>query len=376
MPYRSIDDPAKLRRVLEATLLLEADLDLADALRHVLEEARAMTNARYGAIGVLDEEGTALSEFLTAGLDDDSEREIGARPSGKGVLGLLISHPEPIRIANIDAHPESYGFPEHHPPMHSFLGVPIRVRDAVFGNLYLTDKIGWSEFTEDDEALVGALAIAAGLAIDNARLHEQVARSAVFADRDRLARELHDSIIQRLFGVGLTLQGVASSGITPSKERRISSAISDIDETIRQIRTTIYGLSLVDEDETSRSSILSLVDELRDTVSCPLVLTFAGAVDAQIGPTILDQLLPTLREAVTNVERHAEATRTTIEVAASDGWCRLVISDDGLGFVPSTLSTGFGLTNMRRRAEKLHGTFELAPREDGGTVLTWAVPLG
>ena len=252
MPYRSINDPAKLRRVLEATLLLEADLDLADALRHVLEEARAMTNARYGAIGVLDEEGTALAEFLTAGLDDESERRIGARPSGKGVLGLLISHPEPIRIANISAHAESYGFPEHHPPMESFLGVPIRVRDAVFGNLYLTDKIGWSEFTEDDEALVGALAVAAGLAIDNARLHQQVARSAVFADRDRLARELHDSIIQRLFGVGLTLQGVASSGISPSKERRIASAITDIDETIRQIRTTIYGLSLVDERESAR----------------------------------------------------------------------------------------------------------------------------
>jgi signal transduction histidine kinase len=375
VPYRSLDDPVKLRRVLEATLLLEADLDLSDALRHVLEEARAMTNARYGAIGVLDEAGTGLSEFLTAGLDDETELAIGERPSGKGVLGTLISRPEAIRIASIDAHPDSFGFPPNHPPMESFLGVPIRVRDAVFGNLYLTDKIGWSEFTEDDEALVGALAVAAGIAIENARLHEQVGRAAVFKDRDRLARELHDSIIQRLFGVGLTLQGVASSGISPSKERRITSAIADIDETIRQIRTTIYGLSLIDEGEAARAYVLSLVDELRDTVSCPLVLTFVGAVDALIGPTVLDQLLPTLREAVTNVEKHAGASRVGVRVTAERGWCRLVITDDGVGFTPSRRPEGFGLTNMRRRAEKLHGTFEAVPREDGGTVVTWAVPL-
>ncbi len=259
--------------------------------------------------------------------------------------------------------------------MQSFLGVPIRVRDAVFGNLYLTDKIGWSEFTEDDEALVGALAVAAGIAIENARLHEQVGRAAVFNDRDRLARELHDSIIQRLFGVGLTLQGVASSDIPPSKERRINSAIAEIDETIRQIRTTIYGLSLVDEGETARAYILSLVDELRDTVSCPLVLTFVGAVDAQIGATILAQLLPTLREAVTNIERHAGASRAAIQVSAESGWCRLEITDDGVGITPTPHAEGFGLTNMRRRAEKLHGTFDVALREDGGTVLTWAVPL-
>ena len=175
--------------------------------------------------------------------------------------------------------------------------------------------------------------------------------------------------------MGLTLQGVASSGISPSKERRITSAIADIDETIRQIRTTIYGLSLIDEGEAARAYVLSLVDELRDTVSCPLVLTFVGAVDALIGPTVLDQLLPTLREAVTNVEKHAGASRVGVRVTAERGWCRLVITDDGVGFTPSRRPEGFGLTNMRRRAEKLHGTFEAVPREDGGTVVTWAVPL-
>ena len=362
--------------VLEATLLLEADLDLSDALRHVLEEARAMTNARFGAIGVLDEEGTALSEFLTAGLDDEAERQIGARPSGKGVLGTLITHPQPIRIASIDAHPDSYGFPPHHPPMQSFLGVPIRVRDAVFGNLYLTDKIGWSEFTEDDEALVGALAVAAGIAIENARLHEQVGRAAVFDDRDRLARELHDSIIQRLFGVGLTLQGVASSGISPSKERRITSAIADIDETIRQIRTTIYGLSLIDEGETARA--LHPVAGRR-TAGHRLVSPGAHLRRGGGRPDRSDDPRPAPADAAGGGDEHRTAcggepgrpSRCPPRTAGAD-WRSPTTAWDSHRRVRRRIRThqhappgGKAPRHLRRSA----------PREDGGTVLTWAVPL-
>src|SRR5208282_1266519 len=155
-----------LRRVLDAVLLIEADLELPVLLRHVTEEARAMTGARYGALGVLDETRTYLAEFITVGLEPDQEEEIGARPSGRGVLGLLVANPEPLRLSHLRAHEESFGFPDGHPPMTSFLGVPIKVRDEVFGNLYLTDKVGLSEFSSDDEALVGALAMAAGIAIE------------------------------------------------------------------------------------------------------------------------------------------------------------------------------------------------------------------
>ncbi len=199
MPFHAIEDPTKLRRVLEATLLIESNLELPEVLRHVVEEARSMTGARYGALGVLDEEKQALSEFITVGLSEEQEAEIGPRPTGRGVLGLLIADPRPLRIPEIGNHPESYGFPADHPPMASFLGVPIKVRDEVYGNLYLADKVGWSEFTRDDEALVGALSLAAGIAIENARLHDRVRRSAVYEDRDRVARDLHDTVIQRLF---------------------------------------------------------------------------------------------------------------------------------------------------------------------------------
>jgi len=140
MPYRSIDDPAKLRRVLEATLMVELDLDLPILLRHVVEEARSMTNARFGALGVLNEDRTALDEFITAGLSPEEEDQIGDRPTGRGVLGLLISDPMPLRMPMIGAHNDSVGVPPGHPPMKSFLGVPIKVRDEVYGNLHLTDK--------------------------------------------------------------------------------------------------------------------------------------------------------------------------------------------------------------------------------------------
>ena len=244
MPYRSIEDPAKLRRVLEATLLVEADLELPVLLHHVVGEAISMTNARYGAIGVLNEDRTALAEFIIVGLTPEEEHQIGPRPTGRGVLGLLISDPEPLRVSQIGSHPDSFGFPPGHPPMSSFLGVPIKVRDEVYGNLYLTDKIGWSEFTSDDEALVGALALAAGIAIENARLHQRVQEMAVFDERDRLARDLHDTVIQRLFATGLLLQSIAGSITAQREADRLLQAVADIDDTIRQVRTTIFELGL------------------------------------------------------------------------------------------------------------------------------------
>jgi len=131
VPFHSIEDPAKLRRVLEAALLLEANLELPALLRHVIGEALSMTNARYGALGVLNEERTALAEFITVGLSADEEDRIGTRPTGRGVLGLLITEPRPLRMARIGDHPESFGLPPNHPPMASLLGVPIKARGEV-----------------------------------------------------------------------------------------------------------------------------------------------------------------------------------------------------------------------------------------------------
>jgi signal transduction histidine kinase len=378
VPYRSIADPSKLRRVLEATLLVEADLELPILLQHVIEEALSMTNARYGAVGVLNEARTALDEFVTVGLTPDEERRIGARPTGQGVLGLLISDPTPLRMSEIGAHSESFGFPPHHPPMTSFLGVPIKVRGEVYGNLYLTDKIGWSEFADDDRALVEALAVAAGIAIENARLHLRVREASIYDERDRLARDLHDTVIQRLFAIGLTLQSIAGSVSAPNAGERLINVISDVDDTIRQVRTSIFELGLDNDSSGPRARVVALVHELSVVVGFEIGVSIEGPVDSVLSDVVEEHLLATLREALTNVGRHAHASQASVLLAVDTESCRLRVLDNGRGVDESRETArggGLGLLNMRRRAGKLHGSLEFETPDTGGTLLIWQVPV-
>ncbi len=375
VPFRNIEDPAKLRRLLEAVFLLEADLSLPVLLRHIVEEACSMAGARYGALGVLNEDRTGLSEFITVGIEPGLERVIGDRPTGKGVLGLLITDPRPLRLADLKDHPESYGFPPSHPPMTSFLGVPVAVRDEVYGNLYLTEKIGWSEFTKDDEELVMALAQAAGIAIDNARLHGRVREIAVFDDRDRIARDLHDAVIQRLFAIGLSLQGITRSITTASISDRLNRAIVDIDETIRQIRSSIFELSSVRDEEGARARVLRLVNELDPVLGFEVHVSFEGPVDSAMAPESQDHLLFVLREALTNVAKHARATTVSVSVSVRDRECALVVMDNGIGIPDSRPEGGLGLSNLEKRANKLGGRL-LINSSAQGTQVNWTVPAG
>jgi signal transduction histidine kinase len=377
MSYRSIEDPVKLRRVIEAILHLEADLDLPALLSHVIDEARSLTDARYGALGVINEEGSGLVEFLTVGLDREEEERIGPRPTGRGVLGLVIADPRPVRLSRLGSHSESLGFPPNHPPMTSFLGVPIKVRNEVYGNLYLTDKVGSPEFTLDDQALVEALALAAGMAIENHRLHQRVQQVAVFDDRDRMARDLHDTVIQRLYAIGLTLQSMAGAAAAAEMADRLVSVIADIDGTIKQVRSSIYELGLDGDDAGVRASLLKLVRELGPVIGCEVHVSFDGPIDSGIPDKVVEHLLATLREAMINVGRHARATEASATLSVVDGMCRLQIADNGRGLVEADATEGgLGLTNLRRRAEKLQGWLTTETPEAGGTLLTWEVPVG
>jgi len=375
--YDSIEDPATLRRVLEATLLLEANLDLADLLHRIVDEARLLANARYGALGVLDEQGTATVDFLTSGLPADIEARLleGRLPTGKGVLGVLIKDPRPIRIPVLGDHPASTGFPPGHPPMTSFLGAPIRVQDRVYGNLYLTDKIGADEFTPDDEAVIEALALAAGIAVENARLHERAGDLAVYEDRDRMARDLHDGVIQRLFAIGLSLQGLSASHAGQDVADRLTAAVADIDETIRQVRATIFELG-GGGGRGVRNRVAALAEELRPVIGFDVPVEFNGPVDTAVSDPVADQLLPTLREALTNIGRHAGASRARVRLSIIGHRCRMEITDNGVGIGNGPPSAGgLGLANMRKRAEGLDGTFELVQPEAGGTTIVWQVPV-
>ncbi|MFZ3598091.1 GAF domain-containing protein [Streptomyces sp. BH104] len=164
----------RLQGLLEAVLSVGQELDLSQVLRRIVEVAVVLVDAEYGALGVIGEDRRKLSQFLPVGISDDLRAEIGDLPSGHGLLGELIRHPEPLRLSELADHPASAGFPPHHPPMHTFVGVPIRLRDGVFGNLYLTQKRGGGDFDDEDVAVLQTLGAAAGVAIENARLYEEV----------------------------------------------------------------------------------------------------------------------------------------------------------------------------------------------------------
>ncbi len=372
-PFDRIDDPAKLRRLVQAILILDAELHLPVVLRRIIEEACDLVDAQYGALGVLTEDGRALDEFLTVGLSSEEEQAIGPRPTGRGVLGTLIADDKPLRLSDIAASPDSYGTPANHPEMTSFLGVPVRVHGEVYGNLYLTNKRNAPEFSDDDEELVVALAMAAGIAIENARLHGLVRDRALTEDRDRIARDLHDSVIQRLFAIGLSLQGTARLVERPEAVMRIGEAIDKLDDTIRQLRKAIFDIELTINKEGLHPKVLDLVHELRPVLGLLPQVSFSGPVDIVVTGSLAEEVLMVLREALTNVGKHARASQVVITIAAGDE-LRVVVADDGHG-MGEAYSSGHGLKNIRQRAERLGGDMDFGTSREGGTRLTWHVPL-
>jgi signal transduction histidine kinase len=365
--------PHALRKLVDAVLSISADLELGTVLQQIIEAAMDLVDARYGAIGVLDEAKTGLAEFVTAGIDMKTHRAIGELPKGHGILGLLILEPKPIRLPDLREHPDSFGFPPNHPPMRSFLGVPILVRQEVFGNLYLTDKNGDEHFSEIDEELTVALAGAAAVAIQNARLHARVGELVLLEDRERIAKDLHDTVIQRLFATGLSLQGTARLAERPEVAARIQDAVEDLDETVKHIRTVIFGLETAGaKGDGVRNRIMTLTREASGALGFLPEVVFTGPVETMINKQLGKELLATMREALSNVAQHAGASRVTVEVEAGSE-ILLRVSDDGRG-LPAEPGRGLGLRNMASRAEALGGRFDAGQGEGGGTVLEWAVP--
>jgi signal transduction histidine kinase len=375
MPHRKVNDPAKLRRLVDAVLIMEADIELPLLLRHLVEEACSLVGARYGALGVLNESRTDLEQFVTVGLSDAAEQAIGPRPAGRGVLGVLITDPVPLRLTDLGVHPDRYGFPANHPPMKSFLGVPVRVRSQVYGNLYLTDKVGAQDFSDEDEALAEALALATGIAIENARLHDRVRMLSVIDDRDRIARDLHDRVIQRVFAVGMSLQGAARLPERDQIVERVNKAVDDLDATVTEIRTAIFELGESPMPGGLRRSAVELTKEMASSLGMRPEIIFQGPIDNAVPQHVADHVLAVLREALTNVGKHAQATRCTVTISVADDVI-LEVSDNGAGIrIPLADGAGLGLVNLRSRAEKLKGSFEVQVNEEGGTRLLWRVPL-
>jgi len=537
----------QMRGLLEAVIAISSGLDLESTLRRIVDTAVRLVDATYGALGVIGD--GKLSEFIPVGLTEEQIGQIDHWPEGHGLLGLLIKEPRPLRLARISAHAESSGFPEGHPPMRSFLGVPVRVRDDVFGNLYLTDKRGGGEFTEDDEAVLLALGAAAGIAIENARLYAAARRSqrwiaasaefttallsgaeadevlaritsqarelsdadlalvalpdtdgqrltvayadgdgaaavrglvlpagqslsgqvlatgdsvtsadfaaderasaaaraamsqvgpavlfplgapgsrrgvftigrrhgrkpfpqtdaafaasfaaqagvaleladsraeaerlSVYEDRDRIARDLHDLVIQRLYATGMSLQGTMPMIGRSEVADRVTRAVDAMDETIREIRGAIFALQARDAaaPRDPRADIVRLVEEMTEMLGFAPSLRLGAGLRSLRNEELADQALIVLREALSNVARHAGATGADVAVdVGDDGFLTATVTDNGSGIPAGPRRSG--LRNLAERAVALGGELLLTPAEPGaarpGTRLVWRVPV-
>ncbi|MFS8102618.1 GAF domain-containing protein [Lentzea alba] len=520
----------KMQGLLDAVLAVGAGLELDSTLQRIVQAAVELVGARYGALGVLGQRDN-LSQFVYVGIDPETRSKMGHLPEGKGLLGLLIKEPRAIRLHDIAEHKASVGFPANHPPMHSFLGVPVRVRDEVFGNLYMTEKKDDGDFTADDEVVLEALAAAAGVAVENARLFErsrmrerwleataeinsqllggasaddalhliaqrsveltagsssmvlltegpeqlraaaqagvalvdgvldprgtllgevlQTAAPAlaeeaeglfgsdgtevgacvivpmrvgsavagllvcvrekgaapfnadlmpllasladqavvalefaenqkarrqvdVLADRDRIARDLHDHVIQRLFATGMSLQGSLTWVNHPEARKRVQKAVNQLDQTVLEIRTSIFDLQADMGDTGLRRRLLDIVAELTEGAELTPAVRMSGTIDNLVPDHIGEHAEAVVRELVSNSLRHARATDLTLTVEAGDA---LVITmvDNGVGMPPHVARSG--LRNLEQRAAGYGGTCAVADEPGGGTRVTWQVPL-
>ncbi|MFB9312714.1 GAF domain-containing protein [Nocardioides plantarum] len=539
-----LDEQARLRLLLDAVVTMAADLTLDGVLARIVSIASTLVDAQYAALGVLGGgPGRRLRTFIHHGMDRGQVAEIGELPAGHGLLGRIIDHPEPLRLHDIAAHPESFGFPPHHPPMTSFLGVPVRIRDQVFGNLYLTEKAGGGDFTEEDEDVVVALAAAAGVVIENARLYEQTTRREhwlrataeinrlltsaetavdplqtvadlarevagadvswvvagadadelslqvvsgapadvdamrmldlgeslasrvvrtgepvavedlaadpraldvsevlgwprlgptvvvplgtstggvegvlalawtrenrerfhdldptlpaafaeqaalalqvararqdqqrleVFQDRDRIGRDLHDLVIQRLFAVGLGLQGTARLAEEPEVAARLERAVDDLDATIKDIRRSIFALGAMEASADIQAEVTRLVERAEATLKFRPSLRFEGPVRTMVREDLAPDLLAVLSEALSNASRHAGASAVEVVLAVTGDEIGLTVQDNGRGLPDDVRESGVG--NMRSRAEQHGGSLDLLSRAGAGTLVRWTVP--
>jgi signal transduction histidine kinase len=363
-------------------------------LDRVLEVAREFTDAQYAAIGILDETRTHLDDFITSGIDEAGRARIGDLPRGRGVLGLLIANPDPLRLTDVGAHPQSYGFPPGHPPMTTFLGVPIVIRDQAWGNLYLTDKRG-GPFDEGDEETAVLLAAWAAIAVENARLNRQMERRraelersleteaaqrerlrhsmrSAEAERRRWARELHDDTLQALGGVRVLLASAARNPDADAMRDVVGAAVEQLREEIANLRSMITELRPAVLDALGLAPALdALFERARTAHGLEVEATMSlgsGTGSSRFDPETETALYRVLQESLNNVAQHARAERIEVEVVEAEREIRIAVRDDGEGFDPAHASDGFGLEGMRERLTLAGGRFSIKSSDSGTTV--------
>ncbi|MCX6512206.1 MAG: GAF domain-containing protein [Actinobacteria bacterium] len=371
MSVTKIQDPERLRSLLEAVMLLESTLDLDDLLRELVERARSLVGAQYGALGVLNELGTGLESFITRGMSDAGIAAIGPLPTGKGVLGTVIHDAESLRLAEVSQHDESTALPKGHPDMHEFLGAPVRVRGSVYGNLYLCNHEGG--FSDEDEAVIVTLASAAGLAIQTSRLYAQSSDAAALRARETVARDLHDTVLQRIFAHTLSLSTLGREIGDGESSAAIVELTTELAETVKLIRSTIFDLHPSNEVLPLDQVVNDSLAGLRPMFPFELKLQIEGAQGLLLDQARASALTAVLREGLTNVVRHSGAKHCTVLVKVAEEIC-VTIEDDGQAPPSMEASGGRGLGNLSHRAASLGGHCEFTRSARGG-ILLWTCSL-
>ena len=362
----------------DAVLAIAAEHAVDPVLQKLVDAARELAGARYAAIGVPDGDG-GFGRFITSGMSDALIASLGQLPRQHGLLGAMLESPELYRTADIREDPRFRGWwPSAHPSMSSFLGVPIvSGRGDVTGAFYLTDKEGAAEFSDADQSLIETFAAHAALALENARLHERSRELSIVDERNRLARELHDAVTQKLFGVVLA----AESGAALLERDRAGAAaqlalVRELArEAMEELRSVIVHLRPAAlESHGLAEALATHVDVLRRVHGREIALTIDG--DAPVAAAVEGDVFRIAQEALHNALRHAGATRLAVTLRCAPGRVELVVRDDGIGFEPTApglRSRSLGLTTMTERARAAGGTLVIDSAPGAGTTVRLAV---
>ncbi len=372
MAFHKINDPQRLHALIDAILLIETDADLDGLLSRIIEAASQLVGARYGALGVISRDGATLSRFITYGLNHKERAAIGPEPHGGGLLGEIIHRRSTMRLDDLTQHESSAGFPPNHPAMTRFLGVPVTTGDGhVFGNLYLCDRVDGLSFNEEDEQLIEAFGRAAGLVIDQERLRSNTRELTLSEERERLARDLHDTVIQRLFAVGLALQVSLPAIVNDEVRARINKVLDELDTTIHEIRTTIFEIDQDHPvDESLEERVHALTSEVESRLGVLAVVKVAPGIDDDLETQCAHHSVQALREMLSNVVRHSQATAVEVKVDTDGELIEVIVRDNGVGFVPN-IGTGRGTRNLVSRARELGGDCTFDSKIGGGTTVRW-----
>jgi nitrate/nitrite-specific signal transduction histidine kinase len=380
---RIVGQNRELLSLHEASLAVAGELDLQSVLQEVVDQACEIVDARYGALSFLGEDGR-IAAFITSGITTAEREAIGPIPEGHGLLGVVLEAGERLRLDDLTQDPRSIGFPAHHPEMHTLLAVPIRSRDRILGNLYVAEKHNAAFFTAADEETLVRLATLATIAIENARLHEQVQILAIEGERQRIAREMHDSLAQILGYVNVKAQAATMFLQNDQQEKATDQlnqlaaaardSYADVREGILNLRTTI------DPDRDFLDVLGDYLNVWRTQNGIDLDFRIANTPsDPGISEMAEIQLLRIVQEALTNIRKHAAASRVLIRFALETDALAVRIEDNGKGFDPDELGPSrlprFGLSTMRERAEAIGAAFRIETRPDHGTAILIRVPV-